>query len=138
MRSKRPFHSVFLDVEAAADEDEDELDEDELEEEDVGPDPDPDLTPDDAPDCMDVDEPDETNKSSPNSDKSADKRSKYIATTLEIQEAFDAVNTLRYSQPTHLAGASTSHTRRWGSCTGTPHIYFMYPRSTMIMPCLSP
>lgn len=80
---------------------------------DVGPDPDPDLTTDDgAPDRMDVDEPGATQ-----SEKTEDRRDKYIATTLEIQEAFDAVNTLRYSQPTHLAGTSTSHLRHKGVCT---------------------
>ncbi|KAJ8698469.1 hypothetical protein PTI98_005175 [Pleurotus ostreatus] len=31
-------------------------------------------------------------------------RGKYVATLQEVQEAFDAVNTLRYSQPTHLQG----------------------------------
>jgi cleavage and polyadenylation specificity factor subunit 2 len=29
---------------------------------------------------------------------------KYIATTQEVHDAFDSVNTLRYSQPTHLQG----------------------------------
>lgn len=29
---------------------------------------------------------------------------KYVATSREVQEAFDSVNTLRYSQPTHLQG----------------------------------
>lgn len=32
-------------------------------------------------------------------------RVKYIATPLEIQEAFESINTLRYSQPTHLQGS---------------------------------
>lgn len=31
-------------------------------------------------------------------------KGKYVATLQEVQEAFDAVNTLRYSQPTHLQG----------------------------------
>jgi cleavage and polyadenylation specificity factor subunit 2 len=31
---------------------------------------------------------------------------RYIATTQEVHEAFDSVNTLRYSQPTHLQGPS--------------------------------
>ena len=35
---------------------------------------------------------------------SRDKHRKYIATLQEIQDAFDGINTLRYSQPTHLAG----------------------------------
>lgn len=30
--------------------------------------------------------------------------SKYVATTKEVQDAFDSVNTLRFSQPTHLQG----------------------------------
>ncbi|KAH9482749.1 Cleavage factor two protein 2 [Psilocybe cubensis] len=29
---------------------------------------------------------------------------KYIATVIEVQDAFDSLNTLRYSQPTHLQG----------------------------------
>jgi cleavage and polyadenylation specificity factor subunit 2 len=29
---------------------------------------------------------------------------KYIATVSQVHEAYDAVNTLRYSQPTHLQG----------------------------------
>lgn len=32
---------------------------------------------------------------------------KFVATLQEVHEAFDAVNTLRYSQPTHLQGNST-------------------------------
>ena len=31
-------------------------------------------------------------------------KGKYIATVTEVQEAFDSINTLRYSQPTHLQG----------------------------------
>jgi cleavage and polyadenylation specificity factor subunit 2 len=31
---------------------------------------------------------------------------KFVATVQEVHEAFDAVNTLRYSQPTHLQGKS--------------------------------
>ena len=31
---------------------------------------------------------------------------KYVATTIEVHEAFDSVNTLRYSQPCHLQGVS--------------------------------
>jgi cleavage and polyadenylation specificity factor subunit 2 len=30
---------------------------------------------------------------------------KFVATIHEVSEAFDSVNTLRYSQPTHLQGA---------------------------------
>lgn len=32
------------------------------------------------------------------------RKAKYVATPLEVQEAFDSINTLRYSQPTHLQG----------------------------------
>ncbi|GLB33982.1 putative cleavage and polyadenylation factor 2 C-terminal [Lyophyllum shimeji] len=32
------------------------------------------------------------------------KRGKYVATLAEVQDAFDSINTLRYSQPTHLQG----------------------------------
>jgi cleavage and polyadenylation specificity factor subunit 2 len=31
-------------------------------------------------------------------------KGKYVATLQDVQEAFDAINTLRYSQPTHLQG----------------------------------
>lgn len=31
---------------------------------------------------------------------------KFVATIHEVNEAFDSVNTLRYSQPTHLQGTS--------------------------------
>jgi cleavage and polyadenylation specificity factor subunit 2 len=33
-------------------------------------------------------------------------KGKYVATLIEVQDAFDSVNTLRYSQPTHLQGTS--------------------------------
>jgi cleavage and polyadenylation specificity factor subunit 2 len=33
-----------------------------------------------------------------------DSRRKFIATVIEVQDAFDSCNTLRYSQPTHLQG----------------------------------
>lgn len=32
------------------------------------------------------------------------KTGKYVATVQEVHDAFDSVNTLRYSQPTHLQG----------------------------------
>ena len=35
-------------------------------------------------------------------------KSKFVATIHEVNEAFDSVNTLRYSQPTHLQGACPS------------------------------
>lgn len=31
-------------------------------------------------------------------------KSKFVATTAEVQDAFESINTLRYSQPTHLQG----------------------------------
>jgi cleavage and polyadenylation specificity factor subunit 2 len=40
---------------------------------------------------------------SPSPEREAPK-GKYIATLIEVQDAFDSVNTLRYSQPTHLQG----------------------------------
>ena len=33
-----------------------------------------------------------------------DSMGKFIATVIEVQDAFDSCNTLRYSQPTHLQG----------------------------------
>lgn len=33
---------------------------------------------------------------------------RYIVKLQEVQEAFDTVNTLRYSQPTHLSGTRNS------------------------------
>jgi cleavage and polyadenylation specificity factor subunit 2 len=36
--------------------------------------------------------------------KSTARTGKYIATLTEVQDAFDSINTLRYSQPTHLQG----------------------------------
>jgi cleavage and polyadenylation specificity factor subunit 2 len=35
-------------------------------------------------------------------------KGKYVATLHDVQDAFDAINTLRYSQPTHLQGVRTS------------------------------
>ena len=35
-----------------------------------------------------------------------DSKRKFIATVIEVQDAFDSCNTLRYSQPTHLQGKS--------------------------------
>ena len=34
-------------------------------------------------------------------------RGKYVATLQEVQDAFDSVNVLRYSQPCHLQGVSS-------------------------------
>ncbi|KAF5388054.1 hypothetical protein D9615_000560 [Tricholomella constricta] len=36
--------------------------------------------------------------------KTEGKKGKYVATLTEVQDAFDSINTLRYSQPTHLQG----------------------------------
>ena len=35
-------------------------------------------------------------------------KAKYVASLNEVQEAFDAINTLRYSQPTHLQGTPST------------------------------
>lgn len=37
-----------------------------------------------------------------------EKKGKYVATTQEVHTAFEAINTLRYSQPTHLQGGDIS------------------------------
>ena len=42
---------------------------------------------------------------SPSPPPPADTKGKCIATVIEVQDAFDSLNTLRYSQPTHLQGA---------------------------------
>lgn len=34
---------------------------------------------------------------------------KYVATPQEVHDSFDAVNTLRYSQPAHLSGKNANH-----------------------------
>jgi cleavage and polyadenylation specificity factor subunit 2 len=34
---------------------------------------------------------------------------KYVATPQEVHDSFDAVNTLRYSQPAHLSGMNKNH-----------------------------
>ena len=47
---------------------------------------------------------DADNESSANSNVSKTK-GKYVATVHEVHDAYDAINTLRYSQPTHLQGA---------------------------------
>ena len=35
-----------------------------------------------------------------------EQKRKFVATIHEVNEAFDSINTLRYSQPTHLQGTS--------------------------------
>lgn len=40
----------------------------------------------------------------PTTTKEVKGKGKYVATLREVQDAFDSVNTLRYSQPTHLQG----------------------------------
>lgn len=48
---------------------------------------------------------DEENAESGDGSLSAqDGKRKFIATVIEVQDAFDSCNTLRYSQPTHLQG----------------------------------
>lgn len=42
-------------------------------------------------------------------EKKAVKTGKYVATLAEVHDAFDSVNTLRYSQPTHLQGLPPSY-----------------------------
>jgi cleavage and polyadenylation specificity factor subunit 2 len=49
------------------------------------------------------------------------KSGKFIATSREVQDAFDSVNTLRYSQPAHLQGASHS----CSSCYSTKILLFI-------------
>lgn len=45
----------------------------------------------------------------PEADPTPEKtRGKYVANLQEVHDAFDSVNTLRYSQPTHLQGTSRS------------------------------
>jgi cleavage and polyadenylation specificity factor subunit 2 len=46
----------------------------------------------------------EADSMEPRSPKLKKEPKKFVATVQEIHEAFDAVNTLRYSQPTHLQG----------------------------------
>lgn len=36
-----------------------------------------------------------------------DAQHRCVATVIEVQDAFDSLNTLRYSQPTHLQGTQT-------------------------------
>ena len=50
---------------------------------------------------------DEENLDSPDEPTPAGK-GRFIATVIEVQDAFDSCNTLRYSQPTHLQGKSES------------------------------
>lgn len=38
------------------------------------------------------------------SPESGSQKGKYVASLADVQEAFDSINTLRYSQPTHLQG----------------------------------
>ncbi|KAG5732051.1 Cleavage and polyadenylation specificity factor subunit 2 [Termitomyces sp. T112] len=54
---------------------------------------------------LDSDGMDLTDGSTPPSPPKKDgKKGKYVATLAEVQDAFDSINTLRYSQPTHLQG----------------------------------
>ncbi|KAI0315379.1 beta-lactamase-like protein [Amylostereum chailletii] len=74
-------------------------------EQDVGPDPQIDkaLEPTDEDAVM---EEGDKRSPTPSEDFQKDKRKRYVATLQEVQDAFDSINTLRYSQPTHLAGKS--------------------------------
>lgn len=51
---------------------------------------------------MDVDEAEEPHEAAPR------RHGKYIATMQQVHNAFDSINTLRYSQPTHLQGGCIS------------------------------
>ncbi|TFY83336.1 hypothetical protein EWM64_g677 [Hericium alpestre] len=54
--------------------------------------------------AMDVDGEPDAEKTAPPSMEN--KKGKYLATPTEVHDAFDSINTLRYSQPTHLQGKS--------------------------------
>lgn len=57
---------------------------------------------------LDLDSMDLTDGSTPPPlPKKDGKKGKYVATLTEVQDAFDSINTLRYSQPTHLQGFQT-------------------------------
>lgn len=57
-----------------------------------------------------IDEPSESQSVEENAESgdeplsAQDSKRKFIATVIEVQDAFDSCNTLRYSQPTHLQG----------------------------------
>ena len=57
---------------------------------------------DDPPESPSVDEENAESGDEPLS--AQDSKRKFIATVIEVQDAFDSCNTLRYSQPTHLQG----------------------------------
>jgi hypothetical protein len=50
------------------------------------------------------DEPMSTEDEQETKQPTGEQRRKFVATIHEVNEAFDSVNTLRYSQPTHLQG----------------------------------
>ena len=50
------------------------------------------------------DEPMSTEGEQEKKQPTGEQRRKFVATIHEVNEAFDSVNTLRYSQPTHLQG----------------------------------
>ncbi|KAG6812985.1 hypothetical protein H0H92_014916 [Tricholoma furcatifolium] len=68
------------------------------EEEDVGGDSV--VQPKSEPDSIELDD----EPTTPSTTKKEGKKGKYVATLTEVQDAFDSINTLRYSQPTHLQG----------------------------------
>lgn len=65
----------------------------------------------DAQEAMDVreDGPSEGERGSPAAENTT---GKYVATPQEVHDAFDSINTLRYSQPTHLQGTSLAPSSR--------------------------
>ena len=52
---------------------------------------------------------DDTDTSQPTPSNPTSDQGPHIATVHEVHEAFDSINTLRYSQPTHLQGLHALH-----------------------------
>ena len=65
---------------------------------------------------------------------------KFVATIHEVNEAFDSVNTLRYSQPTHLQGASPSSPDMAHNSVMTQESarVSLSPRSALVTPSVAP
>lgn len=61
---------------------------------------------------------DESKEESQTSVSATGPKGKCIPTVIEVQDAFEAMNTLRYSQPIHLQGASGL----FRQCSSTTHI----------------
>lgn len=73
-------------------------------------------------------EPHEDQKSpAPESDE-AKRKGKYVATLIEVQDAFDSINTLRYSQPTHLQGLCSIYALSTHSLELTAFVHREMPR----------